>query len=219
MKKVLGIVGTAVTAAVVFAAPVGAQTHAISLNAGVQIAGAGSGQFERRITANVNQEVLVQFTFGNQSGQRFDAIAGRVSLPSQLTFVNGSTRLFNRTNPNGLTLNDGITSNWADLGGYGAIDNDGRGTGSVSFRVRANGSGLVCGVNTLNIATSVAGYQNGKIATDAFVAYTAVDVVRNCGTTGGNELPETGLGSVVGVAAGVGALATGAGYLLVSRKK
>ncbi|MCL2371541.1 LPXTG cell wall anchor domain-containing protein [Candidatus Saccharibacteria bacterium] len=219
MKKVLGIVGTAVTAAVVFAAPVAAQTQPISLNAGVQIAGAGSGQFERRVNANVNQEVLVQFSFANQSGERFSTIAGRVSLPSQLTFVNGSTRLFNRTNPNGMPMNDGITSNWANLGGYGPIDNDGRGTGSVSFRVRANGTGLVCGVNTLNIATSVAGYRDGKVATDAFVAYTAVDVVRQCGTDEGDRLPDTGMGAVMGVAAGAGALATAAGYMLVSRKK
>jgi len=215
MKKVLGIVGTAVTAAVVFAAPVSAQTQAIAMSAGVHN---GRDAFVRRIDANVGQEVLVQMSFRNMSGERFSSIGARVVLPSQLTFVSGSTQVFNRTNPNGLTVLDGIANEAINIGGYGPYDAEGRGAGSVSYRVRVNGNGLVCGVNTLNIVNQLAGYQDGKIATNTFIAYTAVDVVRNCGTDGGDRLPETGLGAVVGAAVGVGALATGAGYLFVSRK-
>ena len=215
MKKVLGIAGSAIMAATIISAPVMAETQALTLTAGAHN---GSNAFVKRVDAKVGDEVLIQMSFRNNSGQRFSTIAGRVVLPTQLTFVSGSTTVYNRTNPNGIKNADGIATEAIDLGGYGPVDNEGRGEGSVSYKVKVNGTGLVCGVNTLNIVNQVAGYQDGKIATDTFVAYAAVDVVRNCGTTGGEELPKTVPVAVAGVAAGAGALATAAGYI-VSRKK
>ena len=216
MKKVLSIAGSAIIAATLISAPTFA-AQSIALTAGVHN---GSNAFVKRVDAKVGEEVLVQMSFKNNSGERFDPIAARVVLPTQLTFVSGSTTLYNRTNPNGLKSKDGIATEFVGLGGYGAVDNDGRGQGSVSYKVKVNGTGLVCGVNTLNIVNEVAGYQNGKLATDTFVAYAAVDVVRPCdsGKTDDPELPSTGPVAVAATALGAGALATAAGYI-VSRKK
>ena len=214
MKKVLGIAGSAVLAATVISAPVFAETQAIAMSAGVHN---GTNAFVKRVDAKVGEEVLVQMSFRNNSSQRFSTIAGRVVLPSQLSFVSGSTTVYNRTNPTGLKNADGIATEAIDLGGYGPVDNEGRGEGSVSYKVRVNGTGLVCGVNTLNIVNQIAGYQDGKIATDTFIAYATVDVVRTCGSET-PELPTTGPAAVAATAAGVGAIATAAGYL-VSRKK
>ncbi|MDR0980104.1 MAG: hypothetical protein LBM12_03080 [Candidatus Nomurabacteria bacterium] len=214
MKKVLGIAGTAIAAATLFSAPVFAEAQSITLTAGAHN---GKDAFVKRVDAKVGDEVLMQMSFKNNSGEKFNPIAARVVLPTQLSFVSGSTTVYNRTNPNGLANADGIATEFIDLGGYSPVDNEGRGQGSVSYKVKVNGTGLVCGVNTLNVVNEVAGYQNGKIATDTFVAYSAVDVVKTCASEK-PELPTTGPVAVAATALGAGALATAAGYI-VSRKK
>lgn len=155
--------------------PIEDELHQLQLNAGVYN---GMGAFVRRIDATHGDEVLVQFYFRNISDFKMDSIGARVALPNGLEFVSGSTMLFNRTNPTGMNIDDGITVDGLTLGGYNPFDGQGRGSGSVSFRVRVSEdeSLFVPGVNTFNIVVSIGGYVDGALATRTRVAYTAIDV-------------------------------------------
>ena len=148
----------------------------LQVNIGVQD---GEGEFLRRRNATQDEIVLVQVTFANTSSTRMSTIAGRISLPNGLEFVSGTATLYNRTNPDGMPLGDSIFNSWVNLGGYGVLDDEGRGTGSVSFQVRvsSNNTLFVQGVNTFNISASVGGYIDGVLATNPQTAYAAVDVI------------------------------------------
>jgi len=137
-----------------------------------------SGTFVKRLDATHGDELLVQLSFRNVSGSRMDRIAAYVALPNGLEYIPGSTIVYNRTNPDGLQNDDGIADGWIDLGGYGSFDGQGRGSGSVSFRVRVsdNDAPFVPGVNTLNLLAHIGGYIDGVIATDTHTAYAAADV-------------------------------------------
>ena len=139
----------------------------------------GVDAFTERINVQPGDEVLVQMSFRNISGFKMDTVAGRIVLPDALEFVSGSTRVFNRTNPNGVYADDGIAETWVGLGGYSEYDGHGRGSGSVSFRVRVSEDlGLfVVGVNTLNIVCQIGGYIDGILLSDTYIAYVAVDVI------------------------------------------
>lgn len=128
-----------------------------------------------------SKEVILCITFSNTSGERFDSIALHVVLPPQLTLISKSTRLFNRTNPDGMPLLDGITEDFAALGGYDPLDDQDRGQGKVLFCMRVNGDDLVNGVNTLNVTAQIAGYRDDTIVTDAFKSTTLVHVIQSKG--------------------------------------
>ena len=139
----------------------------------------GDNAFLSRIEANHGDEKTVQITFKNISGFRMDTIAAHVVLPQGLEYVPESTIVYNRTNPNGLPNADGIADGFIGLGGYNSFDDQGRGSGSVSFRVRVSddGSLFVPGVNTFNLVCSVSGYIDGQLATDTYTAYATIDVI------------------------------------------
>jgi len=149
--------------------------QAIQLNIGVSNE---EGMFVQRVNATHGDEILVQFTFKNNSGFRMSTIGGRISLPDALEFVPDSTRLFNRTNPNGAPMGDGIAEMVVNFGGYNPFDEDGRGSGSVSFRVRVSDDENLfpSGENAFRISAQVSGYRDGRVVTDTFIAYAVVDV-------------------------------------------
>ena len=138
----------------------------------------GVDAFIKRTDANPGDEVLVQISFKNISGYKMDTVAGYVVLPEALEFVSGSTKIYNRTNPNGAYIEDGIAEEWIDLGGYRNYGGY-SGAGSISFKVRVSDDPalFVPGVNTFNMTCQIGGYINGVLSSDTHIAYTAVDVV------------------------------------------
>jgi hypothetical protein len=139
-----------------------------------------TGAFVESTDANPGEEMLIQMSFSNISGDKFEKIAAHIELPPQLEYVEGSTFVYNRTNPTGLHNDDGIASEWIDLGGYRTFSKGRYGAGIVSFRVRVvdNPSLYVAGKNTLKVACEIAAYNRGVIATDPHIAYCAVDVIQ-----------------------------------------
>ena len=152
------------------------ESQPIQMGVGIQN---DSGVFVKRLDATHGDELLVQISFRNVSSSRMESIAAYVALPNGLEYVPGSTIVYNRTNPDGLQNDDGIADGWIDLGGYSSFDGRGRGSGSISFRVRVsdNDALFVPGANTLNMLAHVGGYIDSVIATDTHTAYAAVDVV------------------------------------------
>jgi hypothetical protein len=150
-------------------------SQSIQITAGVNNK---EGSFVRRVDAKPGEEVLVQISYRNMSESHMEIIA-RVALPKHLELKPGSTVVYNRTNPSGNPIDDGIVNEGISLGGYNAYDGEGRGEGSVSFivRVTKNLDLFVSGVNTLNIVCQIAGFIDGVVSTDTYVAYTAVDVI------------------------------------------
>jgi hypothetical protein len=134
--------------------------------------------FENVVYAELGDELLVQFSFNNVSGIRFDSINAQVSLHEYLEFVSGSTRLFTHANPSGIYIADGIASHSISLGAFGSLDEDGRGSGSVSFRVRVSEDidFYGKGAGFLSVLCSVIGYINNEPVTN-FVSHFAEIIV------------------------------------------
>lgn len=217
MKKVLlsGALAT-VAAAAIIAAPVSAATANPTIIAGARTS--SSVNYKNEITANpgqtVDMEIIVRNTTGVTMGMSVD-----VNLPDSVTLVPGSAKGYNSKNTSGAAIADSNLLNWKDLGAHSAYNvNTGAGETVITYKVKvADAANLPCGKGVINIAQQVAGYnENNKTITDTVYQYVKLNVTRNCSTT--PELPSTGPVAVAGVAAGVGALATAAGYI-VSRKK
>jgi hypothetical protein len=153
-----------------------AEMQSIQVSVGIHN---GEDAFLSHVDAARGEERVVQISFKNISGCRMDMIAAHVILPPGLEYVSGSTMVYNRTNPKGLPNVDGIANEWTDLGGYSYFDEQGRGSGSVSFKVRVSDdeSLFVPGVNSLNLVAEIGGYIDGDLAADTYTAYATVDVL------------------------------------------
>jgi len=142
----------------------------------------GEDAFLSRVNATYSDERAVQFSFRNISGNRMSTIGARVMLPLGLEIVPESTVLYNRTNPNGLTQDDSkgvITDVALSLGGYSSFDEQGRGSGSVSFRVKVSDdeSRFALGGTTRDIVVYIGGYIDGSLVTDTYSAVASIDVI------------------------------------------
>ena len=134
--------------------------------------------YKAHITASPGEELTVKVVFANTTSDKPILMGMRVMLPCLLAFVPGSTRLYNRTHPGGLALEDGITDTYANLGGYNRLDKKGRGTGSVIFNVRVAdiSEDFVSGRNRMMIKAQTGGYIDGILATQARFEHAEVDV-------------------------------------------
>lgn len=95
---------------------------------------------------------LVDFRikYSNTGSTQQDNVIVKDTLPAGLSYVAGTTKLYNSVNPNGKALSDNVTTNGVNIGSHAA--------GASSFvvftaKVVANDQLTVCGPNTLkNVA-------------------------------------------------------------------
>lgn len=182
-----------------------------------------SGTWTKSIDANIGDTVYFRIHYRNTSGAEVKSVAIRDILPTNMEYVQGSTKLYNASNPNGIARDDTIT---ADGGVYvGGYANNG--DAYVIFAAKVIDKNLACGSNKLvNWGQANA---NGAIAegsADVIVAKKCdkpADPVDPADPADPVEdtpevLPKTGATSVVVTALGLGSVVTTAGYYIASRK-
>ncbi|MCL2001839.1 LPXTG cell wall anchor domain-containing protein [Candidatus Saccharibacteria bacterium] len=116
-----------------------------------------------------------------------------------------------------LATTDNITApQGLNIGLYDAGDQ-----ATIDFKANIDATKLVCGRNSIpvSVAFRKADYPKGSTVLQWTTGFTTANATVNITKDCGGNLPDTGPGAVVGVAAGAGALATAAGYMIVSRKK
>ena len=182
----------------------------------------GTSGWNESVDAKVGDEVEYQIHYKNTSGVVAKNVILKDILPSNITYVNGSTVLYaGKYAKTGLALeSNGVTTDGINIGDYAA------GAGAyVRFTAKVVDTNLGCGNNTLTNWAQVYVGENGtnqmkQDDADVIVAKTCTDPTPTTPTpTTPTELPQTGAGSIVGSALGLGSIVTSAGYYISSRKK
>lgn len=170
-------------------------------------------------------DYLIQYKNVGQAQQ--DNVMVKDTLPTGMSYVNGTTVLGNAQHPAGLPTSDNLTKDGINIGSYAT-----NGTAWVIFSAKlADNDNLpVCGPNTLR--------NSARIETDFGFKEATADVTVNktcnneckpgipvgdtrCETTPPvtpPTLPHTGMGDNIAAFVGLGALIASIGYYIASRR-
>jgi len=179
----------------------------------------GADSWQKTITAQPGSYVEYQIHFRNTSSVTVENVMIRDILPAHVSYVAGTTLLFNTNHPDGVAMPDGVTTTGINIGSY--LPN---GDAFVRFRARiGEASVLNCGVNQLvNRGQADVPAIDGPLKEET----ATVNVTRECEDDPyvptppevPPELPVTGA-SVIGSIIGLGSLATSGAYYWISRRK
>ena len=128
----------------------------------------GTSDWKESITAQPGQTVDYLVQYKNTGTTRQNDVVIKDQLPKGMTYVNGSTKVANSNNPNGIAVDDGITTeSGINIGNYEAGAN-----AFVMFSAKVKSlAELECGTNSLkNVAR--ADTNNGWKEDDATVTVT-----------------------------------------------
>ena len=189
-----------------------------------QVKISGTKGWKESVDAKVGDKVDYRIIFENLSDQTATDVVLKDILPGNLKFVDGSMKLTNGSHPDGIALSgNDIVAGGLNIGSYKKNAN-----AALIFTAEVVDEDLGCGNNTLrNWAQAYVG--NGSNPTgvkqddaDVVVAKTCsepVEPVEPVEPTTPEKLPETGAGSIVASALGLGSIVASAGYYISSRKK
>lgn len=173
----------------------------------------GGKEWYETVSAAAGMKVRYRIQFKNTGDATLKRVAIRDILPKGMTYVKGSTILYDATNTNGKKLDDGIVSDkGVVLGDYakGA-------EATVYFYAIVNDSLKDLCVDSKLVNTVKGHYNDDDKTTKSDTA--DVTVPGKVCTTTPSVLPKTGVGSVMTGIIGIASLATATSYYLVSRKK
>ncbi len=156
--------------------------------------------WQGNVTANHGATVQYKLAYDNTGNAEQDEVTLRDTLPTGVTFIPGSVKLYNALYPNGETENDAISSNGLDIGNYAANSN-----AYLIFAARIDGAPCAVLTNTARVETDN-GAQQGTAT---------VTVAGNCTSV----LPHTGPAQVIAGLIGIGAITFGVVYYLKSRRE
>ncbi|MBQ6510481.1 DUF11 domain-containing protein [Candidatus Saccharibacteria bacterium] len=169
----------------------------------------GSKTWGESVDAKVGDTVEYRIHYKNTTDAETENVMVKDILPNNMEYVEGTTMLYNATNPSGIARDDVITTTGVNIGGY-AKDGD----GYIIFSARVVNKNLACGQNKL--------VNWGQVGVADKTIQDSADVLVNIAcsnVTPQEELPSTGPASVLGAVIGFGSLTTAAGYYIASRKK
>lgn len=191
----------------------------------VRIAGDTDRTWKESVNAKIGDQVEFQITYTNTSNAQQDNVMVRDTLPSNLRYVAGSTKLRNSTYPNGLYISDGEPSDilkGINIGSYAAGAN-----AKVTFLAEVVNDNLVCGDNTMvnwgqvglgeKVIQDTASVKTNRVCEKPEEPVTPekpeepVKPVDKLPTTG----PEIWAGGILAT----GSIATAAGYYIASRRQ
>lgn len=196
---------------------------------------AGEKTFNDSVDANTGDTVEYQIYFENTNDESLNNVVVRDLLPNNMEYIKGTTKLYNGSNPDGITnTDDTITADGINIGNYAPGSN-----AYIRFRAQVVDKSMGCGTNKL-VNWGQVGVGSNTIQDNAFVM---VKKTEGCtpdpkpdptpddptkpeeqkkqeSTTAASvsSLPNTGAGSAVAGVIGAGSLATAAGYYIASRK-
>ncbi len=180
------------------------KTDQPAFTAAKQVANGGKNNWSENVKADPGATVDYKITYKNTGTTDQNDVTIKDVLPNGQTYVPGSTRLTNATNPNGLKVSDNVVGAGINIGNYGP-----GATATVTFSAKLAGTDkLACSPmrNTVSVITG-----NGTKTDDATVTPNKND----CTVT---ELPTTGPVEVIAGLVGIAAITVGIVYYLKSRK-
>ena len=184
----------------------------------------GDKDWKKAIDAKVGDTVEYRIHYKNLNDGNVANVVVNDSLPNNMEYVKGTTRLIRADIPNGATYNeDKLLTDGVNIGNYAV-----RGDGYVRFFAKVVDKNLACGNNRL--------INWAKASANGFAIQDNADVYVNkvCNETPTptpkptptpeptptpKELPKTGPETVITGVVGLGAIITSAGYDIASRKQ
>ncbi len=176
----------------------------------------GGKEWSESITAKAGDKVRYRIQFKNVGDTTLKNVVIRDILPSHMTYVKGSTILYNSENTDGKKLADGIVSaEGVNIGNYakGA-------EATIYFYATVNAS-LKDNCNDSTLTNTVKGKYNNDSKTEKSDTADVTVKGKTCkpAPTPVPELPDTGASEILSGIVGIAAMTTAAGYYVISRKK
>lgn len=193
----------------------------------------GSKDWKKSVDASLGETVEYQIHYKNLNNSSVSGVVIRDSLPNNMVYVPGSTRLYTTKFPNGAINHENtLTTTGVNIGDFVP-----GGDAYIRFRATVIDKDLACGNNRL--------INWGKASANGFAVQNSSDVyvTKACSTTPGNntpgnntpgnntpgsntpnnttpgKLPSTGPAGIISGIIGTGAVVTTLGYYLASRKQ
>lgn len=135
------------------------ETADFDLQKTVRVNGATDKTFKEDVTVKPGDKVDYQIYFKNTGQAQLKNVVLKDKLPAGVTYVPGTTTLYNASSNGHAPVADGITTNGLDIGGYVT---GGNAYLRFTAQVAANSQLAVCGSNVLkNVAkaTTAVGYK------------------------------------------------------------
>lgn len=110
----------------------------------------GAYDWQENVNVNPSDKVDFRIKYKNTGEVQQNNVVVKDKLPANMTYVNGSTKLYNALNPNGKTLTDDVTKGGVNIGSHSA-----NASSFVVFtaQIGSNANLPACGNNTLkNVA-------------------------------------------------------------------
>ena len=191
-----------------------------------QVRKVGATEWQESVDAEVGERVEYRIHYKNMSSDSTTNVMVRDVLPENMKYIEGTTVLYNASNPKGIARDDTITTTGVNIGGYAV-----KGDGYVMFTAEVVDDSLTCGANTLT------NWGQVGVGDDLLEDSALVNVNKACSpepTPTPTPTPEptpapkeeipteivsTGAGEIITGAMGAGSMVTALGYYIASRKK
>jgi uncharacterized repeat protein (TIGR01451 family) len=166
----------------------------------VRLDGSGANSWKNSETANQGATVNYSLAYDNTGTATQNNVTLLDKLPAGVTYIAGSSKIFNEESPDGKTIDDSVVSSGTNIGNYADGTN-----AFLTFSARIDAAPCTVLTNTASISTDN-GDQN---------ASATVTVAGNCTAA----LPHTGPAQVIAGLLGIGAITFGIVYYLKSRRE
>ena len=176
----------------------------------------GGKEWSENVTVKAGDKVRYRIQFKNTGDTTLKNVVIRDILPKHMTYVKGSTVLYNSENTNGKKLADGIVSaEGVNIGNYA------KGTEATIYFYATVNASLKDNCNDSTLTNTVKGKYNNDSKTEKSDTADVTVKGKTCKPTPTPvpELPETGAGEILSGIVGLAAMTTATGYYVISRKK
>ncbi|MBR3163899.1 DUF11 domain-containing protein [Candidatus Saccharibacteria bacterium] len=185
----------------------------------------GGKEWSETVNAAAGSKVRYRIQFKNTGNTTLKNVVIRDLLPKGMTYVKGTTILYNAANADGKTLADGIVSeDGINIGNYA------KGTEATIYFYATVNAAMKDNCQNSTLTNTVKGQYNGDDKTTQTDTADVAVPGKTCGNTPvtpgkkvtpgtPSELPKTGPVEVISGIAGLASVATAASYYIVSRKK
>lgn len=179
----------------------------------------GASAWSEAITAKSGDKINYRIQFKNSGEVAMKNVVIRDILPTGMTYVKGSTKVYNTSSPNGVVVSDKIVTN----SGINIGDYIPGGNAWIYFSATIDASvSEKCNNSILrNIVQANGGYGTKEDTADVGVTGKVCTTTPTTPTKPSTptDLPKTGPATVVGAVVGAGSLITAGAYYIISRKK
>ena len=206
-----------------------------------QVRNTGDKDWQKSVNAIKDGTVEYRLEYKNTGSTTQNDVVLKDKLPAGLTYVAGSSKLYNSTNPQGKAIGDGISQGGVNIGNYAAGAN-----AILTFQAKVTAADLTCGTTTFTNQAGVETKNGNKQDTaEVKVKRECVKPIQVCDLTSKKvisieeksfdakkysknladcsaavaELPKTGPAAMIGVTVALMAAGVAAAYFLRARQE